>query len=190
MISQKRCSDQSNYLCMFQHSGWVQCLWFLRKDVLISQMTFACMFQYSGWVQCLWFLRKDVLISQMTFACSNIASECSASDFFGGGEGSDQSNNLCMFQHRMWVQCLWFLGEGVFISQMTFTFFNIACECSVSDSQKGCSDQLNDLCMFQHRLWVQCLWFLGKDVLISQMTFACSNIACECSASDFSGKIF
>ena len=33
------------------------------------------------WVQCLWFLRRDVLITQTTFAYSNIAGESSVSHF-------------------------------------------------------------------------------------------------------------
>ena len=68
---------------MFQYRLWVQCLWFLRRNVLITQSTSA-LFQHRLWVQGLWFLRRDVLITQSTSA---------------------------LFQHSVWVQCLWFLRK-------------------------------------------------------------------------------
>ena len=119
------------------------------------------MFQHRLWVQCLQFVRRDlnVLITQTTFACSNIGCESSAFNFSGGMFWS-----LKQLLHipRLWVK-------------------------SPLITQEECPDHSNNLCMFQHRLWVQCPWFFRRNVLITQTIFVCSNIGCESSAPDFSG---
>ena len=78
-----------------------------------------CVFQHRRWVQCLWFLRRDVLITQTTFECSNIGGKSSASDFSGGMSWS-LKQPLHMFQHRMWVQLVQ-LGEMLWSFNFEFS---------------------------------------------------------------------